>query len=60
VHKFLFIVFAVGEIEADYGILLPFLLQVVDGQPLEQLLAPLEVAAQCVHQQRLAEATRTA
>ena len=60
VHALLLIIFAVGEVEADYGILLPFLLHVVDGQTLEELLAPLEVAAQRVHQQRLAEATRTA
>ena len=60
VHALLLIVFAVGEVEADYGIFPPFLLQVVDGKALEQLLAPLKVAAQRVHQQRLAEATRTA
>ena len=48
------------EVHMKHGVSLPLRLQPLDGQPLEQLLAPLEVVLQGRHQQALAEAARAA
>ena len=60
VHPFLLVILAVGEVEAYDGVLSPFLLIIIYIESLEQLLAPLEIAAQRVDKQRLAEAARAA
>ena len=59
-YQLLLIVLAVREVEAYDGILPPFLLLIIYIQPFKQLLASLEVAAQRVDKQRLAETSRTA
>lgn len=48
------------HVEMEYRMARPLLLQLLDRQALEQLLAPLEVAAERTRQQRLAEAAGTA
>ena len=53
-------VLAEAHIEMKHRITLPFLLQLLDSQALEQLLPALKVAAERGGQQGLTEATRTA
>lgn len=48
------------HVEMEYRMARPLLLQLLDRQALEQLLAPLEIAAERTRQQRLAEAAGTA
>ena len=43
----------------EHRILLPFLLQLVDGKPLEQLLFSLEIALQGRYEQRLSKSSWT-
>lgn len=48
------------QVEVQHGILLPFRLQFLDGQPFEQLLPSLEVGFEGGNEQALAEAARAA
>ena len=45
--------------EVKHRILLPFLLQIIDGKPLEQLLLSLEIALQSRYEQRLSKSSWT-
>ena len=49
------IILAIRQVEPDDGILYPLLLQLLDGQTLEEFPAALEIALQRAHQERLAE-----
>ena len=48
-----------AHVKPNHRIRSPLSLQLLNGQSLEKLLTPLEVALQCRKQQRLPEATRT-
>ena len=47
------------KVKMKHRILLPFLLQLVDGKPLEQLLLTLEIAFQGRYEQRLSKSSWT-
>ena len=46
--------------EMEYRVFRPFLFQSINGQPLEQVLLPLEISLEGRHQQALPETARTA
>ncbi len=60
VYPLFFIILTHRQVEPDDRILRPLRLQLLNGQSAEQLLAPLEVGLKRAHQERLAEAARTA
>lgn len=45
--------------EVKYGILLPFLFQLIDGQSFEQLFPPIEICMERAYEQRFAKAAWT-
>ncbi len=49
-----------AHVEVQHGIFVPLRLQLLDGEAFEQFAAPLEIAAEGGHKQRLAETARAA
>ena len=48
-------VLALAQVEVQHGISIPFLLQLLDGKPLEKFLLTLEITLKSGNQQRLAK-----